>query len=101
MIPEAIYHPDITSPETVKAEPETVKAEERKSKNIKRKFQYSPGEFHLVRDNQQFSRDEPVIKLPKGVVSKVPKRAKFKRKLNRVPLLVPLLVSSILFSSKF
>ena len=85
VIPEAIYHPDvpdITSPETVKAEPETVKAEERKSKNIKRKFQYSPGEFHLVRDNQQFSRDEPVIKLPKGVVSKVPKRSKFKRKLN-------------------
>ena len=74
--------------ETVKAEnvtptvTETVKAEDRRSKNIKRKFQYSPGEFHLVRDNQQFSRDEPVIKLPKGVVSKVPKRSKFKRKLN-------------------
>ena len=82
VIPEVIYHPNITSPETVKAEPETVKAEERKSKNLKRKFQYNPGEFHLVRDNQPFSRDEPVIKLSKGVVSKVPKRAKFKRKLN-------------------
>ena len=74
VIPEVIY-PNTTSPETVKAE-------ERRSKNIKRKFQYSPGEFHHVRDNQQFSRDEPVIKLPKDVISKVPKRSKFKRKLN-------------------
>ena len=82
VIPEVIYHPNITSPETVKAEPETVKAEERKSKNLKRKFQYNPGEFHLVRDNVAFSRDEPVIKLSKGVNSKVPKRAKVKRKFD-------------------
>ena len=81
VIPEVIY-PNTTSPETVKAEPETVKAEERKSKNLKRKFQYNPGEFHLVRDNQLFSRDEPVIKRPNGVDSKVPKRAKVKRKFN-------------------
>ena len=74
VIPEVIY-PNTTSPETVKAE-------ERKSKNLKRKFQYNPGEFHLVRDNQPFSRDEPVIKRPKGVDSKVPKRTKVKRKLN-------------------
>ena len=74
VIPEVIY-PNTTSPETVKAE-------ERKSKNLKRKFQYNPGEFHLVRDNQLFSRDEPVIKRPNGVDSKVPKRAKVKRKLN-------------------
>ena len=74
VIPEVIY-PNTTSPETVKAE-------ERKSKNLKRKFQYNPGEFHLVRDNQLFSRDEPVIKRPNGVDSKVPKRAKVKRKFN-------------------
>ena len=81
VIPKVIY-PNTTSPETVKAEPETVKAEERKSKNLKRKFQYNPGEFHLVRDNQPFSRDEQVIKQPKGVDSKVPKRTKIKRKFD-------------------
>ena len=34
-------------------------------------------------DNLAFSRDEPVVKLPKGVLnSKVPKRAKVKRKFD-------------------
>ena len=70
IIPEVIY-PKTTSPDTVKSE-------ERKS--LKRKHQYYPGEFHLEKDNQQFSRDEPVVKRPKGVVSEVPKREKVKRK---------------------
>ena len=70
VIPEVIY-PKTTSPDTVKSE-------ERKS--LKRKHQYYPGEFHLERDNQQFSRDEPVVKRPKGVDSEVPKREKVKRK---------------------
>ena len=82
VIPEVRY-PNTTSPETVKAKPETVEAEGRKSRNLKRKFEYNPGEFHLERDNQRFSRDEPVNKRPKGVDSKVPKLAKvLKRKLN-------------------
>ena len=60
-----------------------MEAEGRKSRNLKRKFEYNPGEFHLERDNQQFSRDEPVNKRPKGVDSKVLKLAKvLKRKLN-------------------
>ena len=70
IIPEVIY-PKTTSPDTVKSE-------ERKS--LKRKHQYYPGEFHLEKDNQQFSRDEPVAKRPKGVESEVPKRNKVKRK---------------------
>ena len=56
--------------------------DEPKSKNLKRKFQYNPGEFHLVRNNQAFSRDEPVIKQPRGINSKVPKRTKIKRKFD-------------------
>lgn len=72
LIPEVVY------PKT--ASPETVKAEERK--NLKRKHQYDPGEFHLERDNKQFSRYEPLVKRPKGVDSKVPKRLKAKRKLT-------------------
>jgi hypothetical protein len=72
LIPEVVY------PKT--ASPETVKAEERK--NLKRKHRYDPGEFHLERDNKQFSRYEPVVKRPKGVDSKVPKRLKVKRKLT-------------------
>ena len=70
IIPEVIY-PKTTSPDTVKSE-------ERKS--LKRKHQYYPGEFHLERDNQQFSRDEPVVKRPKVFASEVPKREKVKRK---------------------
>ena len=69
VIPEVIY-PETTIPETAK------------SKNLKRKHQYNTGEFHLERDNQQFSRNEPLIKRPKGVDSTVPKRGKIKRKLN-------------------
>ena len=72
VIPEVIYPPLPPSP------PPSVKSEERKS--LKRKHQYYPGEFHLEKDNQQFSRDEPVAKRPKGVESEVPKRNKVKRK---------------------
>ena len=70
LIPEVVY-PKTTSPETVKAE---------ERKNLKRKHQYNPGEFHLERDNKQFSRYEPVIKRSKGVISEIPKRSKVKRK---------------------
>ena len=70
VIPEVIY--------LKTASPETVKSEERKT--LKRKHQYHPGEFHLEKDNQQFSRDEPVVKRLKGVDIKVPKREKVKRK---------------------
>ena len=74
VIPEVIYPPLPPSP----SPPPPVKSEERKS--LKRKHQYYPGEFHLEKDNQQFSRDEPVAKRPKGVESEVPKRNKVKRK---------------------
>ena len=70
IIPEVIY-PKTTSPDTVKSE---------EQKSLKRKHQYYPGEFHLEKDNQQFSRDEPVVKRPKGVDSEAPKREKVKRK---------------------
>ena len=76
--PEVIY-PNISLPET---RGKASFIEEPKSKNLKRKFQHNPGEFHLVRENVAFSRDEPVIKLSKGVNSKVPKRAKVKRKFD-------------------
>ena len=75
VIPEVIYPPLPPSPSPP---PPPVKSEERKS--LKRKHQYYPGEFHLEKDNQQFSRDEPVAKRPKGVESEVPKRNKVKRK---------------------
>ena len=75
-IKEAEIIPEVIYPKT--ASPETVKSEERK--NLKRKHQYHPGEFHLEKDNQQFSRDEPVVKRLKGVDIKVPKREKVKRK---------------------
>ena len=75
-IKEAEVIPEVIYPKT--ASPETVKSEERK--NLKRKHQYHPGEFHLEKDNQEFSRDEPVVKRLKGVDSKVPKREKVKRK---------------------
>jgi hypothetical protein len=52
VIPEVIY-PKTTSPETVKSE---------ERKNLKRKRQYHPDESHLEKDNQEFSRDEPVVK---------------------------------------
>ena len=68
VIPEVI-HPKTAIPE-------------RKLKNLKRKHQYDQGEFHLERDNQQFSRNEPLRKRSKDVDSKVPKREKVKRKLN-------------------
>ena len=74
VIPEVIYPSLPPSP----SPPPPVKSEERKS--LKRKHQYYPGEFHLEKDNQQFSRDEPVAKRPKGVESEVPKRNKVKRK---------------------
>ena len=74
--PEVIYPPLPPSPSP--PPPPPVKSEERKS--LKRKHQYYPGEFHLEKDNQQFSRDEPVAKRPKGVESEVPKRNKVKRK---------------------
>ena len=70
IIPEVIY-PKTTSPDTVKSE---------EQKSLKRKHQYYPGEFHLEKDNQQFSRDEPVVKRAKVVASEVPKREKVKRK---------------------
>ena len=73
VIPEVIY------PET--ASPETVKADEQK-KNLKRKHRYNPGDFHLVNNDLKFSKDEPVVKQPKGVSNRVPKRLKAKRKLN-------------------
>ena len=76
--PEVI-HPNTSSSETG-GKPSFI--EEPKSKNLKRKFKYNPGEFHLGRDDQAFSRDEPVIKQPKGVNSKVPKRTKIKRKFD-------------------
>ena len=76
VIPEVIYPPLPPSPSP--PPPPPVKSEERKS--LKRKHQYYPGEFHLEKDNQQFSRDEPVAKRPKGVESEVPKRNKVKRK---------------------
>ena len=76
VIPEVIYPPLPPSPSP--SPPPPVKSEERKS--LKRKHQYYPGEFHLEKDNQQFSRDEPVAKRPKGVESEVPKRNKVKRK---------------------
>ena len=76
VIPEVIYPPLPPSPSP--SPPPRVKSEERKS--LKRKHQYYPGEFHLEKDNQQFSRDEPVAKRPKGVESEVPKRNKVKRK---------------------
>lgn len=72
LIPEVVY-PKTTSPETVKAE---------ERKNLKRKHQYNPGEFHLERDNKQFSRYEPVVKRSKGVISEIPKRSKVKRKFD-------------------
>ena len=75
-IKEAEIIPEVIYPKT--ASPETVKSEDRK--NLKRKHQYHPGEFHLEKDNQQFSRDEPVVKRLKGVDIKVPKREKVKRK---------------------
>ena len=75
-IKEAEIIPEVIYPKT--ASPETVKSEERK--NLKRKHQYHPGEFHLEKDNQQFSRDEPVVKRLKGADIKVPKREKVKRK---------------------
>ena len=56
-----------------------------KKKTLKRKFQHNPGEFHFVRDNLAFSKDEPVIKLPKRDTvnwSKIPTRAKVKRKFS-------------------
>ena len=70
VIPEVIY------PET--ASPETVKADEQK-KNLKRKHRYNPGDFHLVNNDLKFSKDEPVVKQPKGVSNRVPKRLKAKR----------------------
>ena len=75
-IKEAEIIPEVIYPKT--ASPETVKSEERK--NLKRKHQYHPGEFHLEKDNQQFSRDEPVVKRLKAADIKVPKREKVKRK---------------------
>ena len=85
-----VIHPNTSLLET---EGKASFVEEPKSKNLKRKFQHNPDEFHLIRDNLAFSKDEPVIKLPKhkeftnigeqrGVNSKVPKRAKVKRKFN-------------------
>ena len=53
-----------------------------KSNKLKRKHQQDPNEFHLERDNQKFSRDEPVVKRPKGVNSRVPAIAGIKRKLK-------------------
>ena len=72
VIPEVIY------PET--ASPEIVKADERK--NLKRKHHYNPGDFHLVNNDLKFGKDEPVVKQPKGVSNRVPKRLKAKRRLN-------------------
>ena len=83
--PEVIYEPissNKTSPETGG---KASFVDEPKSKNLKRKFQHNPGEFHLVRDNLKFSKDEPVIKLPKHggfPDSKAPKRAAVKRKFD-------------------
>ena len=70
VIPEVI-HPKTTSPDTVKSE---------ERKNLKRKHQYHQGEFHLEKDNQKFSRDEPVVKRRKGADSETPRREKVKRK---------------------
>ena len=75
-IKEAEVIPEVIYPKT--ASPDTVKSEERK--NLKRKHQYHSGEFHLEKDNQKFSRDEPVVKRLKGVDSETPKREKVKRK---------------------
>lgn len=75
-IKEAEVIPKVVYPKTPL--PDAVKSEERKS--LKRKHQYYPGEFHLEKDNQQFSRDEPVVKRPKGVDSEAHKREKVKRK---------------------
>ncbi|MCP3899609.1 MAG: hypothetical protein GY707_07845, partial [Desulfobacteraceae bacterium] len=70
VIPEVI-HPKTTSPDTAKSE---------ERKNLKRKHQYHQGEFHLEKDNQKFSRDEPVVKRRKGADSETPRREKVKRK---------------------
>lgn len=72
VIPEVIY-PKTTSPEIVKAD---------KRKNLKRKHHYNPGDFYLENSDLKFSKDEPVVKKPKGVSNRVPKRLKAKRKLN-------------------
>ena len=72
VIPEVIY-PKTTSPKIVKAD---------ERKNLKRKHHYNPGDFHLVNNDLKFSKDEPVVKKPKGVSNRVPKRLKAKRKLN-------------------
>ena len=72
VIPEVIY-PKTTSPEIVKAD---------ERKNLKRKHHYNPGDFYLENNDLKFSKDEPVVKKPKGVSNRVPKRLKAKRKLN-------------------
>lgn len=77
VIPEVI-HPDNTLTETATDN-------DRRTKNLKRKFKYDPDEFHYIRDNQTFSKDEPLIKRSRGVNINVPKREKIKRKLSPNP----------------
>ena len=94
-IKETEVYPEVRYPDTSLPETERKASfiQEPESKNLKRKFQHNPDDFHLIRDNLVFSRDEPVIKLPKhtefpnieeqrGVNRKVPKRAKVKRKFD-------------------
>jgi hypothetical protein len=88
-IKETQVNPEVNSEvvkrrKKVKFYPE-VNPEVNQKKNLKRKFQHNPGEFHFVRDNLAFSKDEPVIKLPKRDTvnwSKIPTRAKVKRKFS-------------------
>ena len=94
-IKETEVHPEVRYPNTSLPATERKASfiQEPESKNLKRKFQHNPDNFHLIRDNLVFSRDEPVIKLPKhteftnieeqrGVNRKVPKQAKVKRKFD-------------------
>jgi hypothetical protein len=88
-IKETQVNPEVNSEvvkrrKKVKFYPE-VNPEVNQKKTLKRKFQHNPGEFHFVRDNLAFSKDEPVIKLPKRDTvnwSKIPTRAKVKRKFS-------------------
>ena len=88
-IKETQVNPEV-NPEVVKRRKKVkfypeVNPEVNQKKTLKRKFQHNPGEFHLVRDNLAFSKDEPAIKLPKRDTinwSKIPTRAKVKRKFS-------------------
>ena len=88
-IKETQVNPEV-NPEVVKRRKKVkfypeVNPEVNQKKTLKRKFQHNPGEFHFVRDNLAFSKDEPVIKLPKRDTvnwSKIPTRAKVKRKFS-------------------